>query len=456
MQAYTFQKIFDEASFQKLIDSLSASLQVHISICYDVADLTKDDIKITLGKETAAGLVVKELRDVSGQPLSAQLQNIKNTLILLAQQLSQLGYNNLYLKSLVNSLEDQEILHQKEREVLEALAEKDSLTGLYNYRKFEDIMKQYSQKKDMSICIISADTNFLKLTNDTFGHDWGDVMLKKIADILQKLAKTDWLVARCGGDEFRVLLPNARLMSAMDYCRRVFRNCKLEKSLPFPLSVALGAAEWDSERETLQECFARADEKMYQCKAALKQEQHFPDFILERLFDRQILIEDVLNYSVKLSQEFARSLNLPEEQVKKVGLAARYEDIGLAQLPESFMIRGQSQTPEERLLLEGHVKRGYDMARQFEELYQIADIILCCHESWAGNSYPRHLKGYQIPLEARILRIINNYSYWVVPTPFGTNLTKEEARKRLISQSGIMYDPELVSKFIKFIDEKGY
>lgn len=456
MQSSMFETIFDEASLQELLNALSVSLHVHIRLCLDITSLTEEDIKIVLGDSLVAGLVVEELRAASGQPLSQRLQTAKTTLSLLAGQLSKLGYNNFYLKSLVNSLENLELLHQQEREVLETLAEKDSLTGLYNRRKFEDVMEQYSKQTDCPICIISADANFLKMTNDIFGHEAGDKLLKKIADIMQKLSKKEWLVARCGGDEFRVLLPNTKLLSAMDYCRRVTRNCKDEKSLALPLSLALGAAEWNSGSETLQECFTRADEEMYQNKIALKQEQHLLDYILERLYDRQILIEDVIHQSMKLSQEFAESLGLSPEQIHKLVLVAHYGDIGMAQLPEYFMIRGQSRTEEERKLLENHVKRGYEMARQFEEIYQIADILLCCHENWAGNGYPRRLKGYQIPLEARIIRIVDNYCYWTVPTPFGSNLSKEEARKRLVSQSGLMYDPDLMSKFIKFIDKANY
>lgn len=456
MQTSMFENIFDEASLQELLNALSISLQVHISLCLDITSLTEDDIKIVLGDSLVAGLVVEEFHAASGQPLSERLLTAKTTLSLLAGQLSKLGYNNLYLRSLVNSLENLELLHQQEREVLENLAEKDSLTGLYNRRKFEDIMSQYSKQTDCPICIISADANYLKMTNDIFGHEAGDKLLKKIADIMQKLSKKEWLVARCGGDEFRVFLPNTKLLSAMDYCRRVTRNCNDEKSLALPLSLAMGAAEWNSGSETLQECFARADEEMYQNKIAIKQEQHLLDYILERLYDRQILIEDVVRQSMKLSEAFAQSLGLSPEQVHKLVLVAHYEDIGMAQLPEYFMIRGQSRSEEERKLLENHVKRGYEMARQFEEIYQIADILLCCHENWGGNSYPRNLKGYQIPLEARIIRIVDNYCYWTVPTPFGSNLTKDEARKRLISQSGVMYDPDLVSKFIKFIDKTNY
>lgn len=456
MNSCTFQEIFDESALLELTSALSVSLQADICLCRDIASLTEDDIKISLGGTTVAGFTIGTSSEVSTQLSPERLQCIRTTLCLLAEQLSQLGYNNLYLKSLVNSLEGQKVLHQKERLILEELAERDALTGLYNRRKFEEAMEQYSVRTDLKICIISADTNFLKLTNDIFGHESGDIMLTKIASIMNKLARKGWVVARCGGDEFRVLLPDTKLISAMDYCRRVTHNCQSEHGYAFPLSVALGVAEWQSDKESLQECFNRADEKMYQNKTELKREMHLPDYILESLFDRQILNKEIVDYTVKTAEEFSRHIGLSEKQVQRIILTARYEDIGMAQLPECFMIRGQSKTPEETEILQGHVTRGYDMARQFEELYQIADIILCCHENWAGNSYPRQLKGYQIPLEARIVRIVNNYCYWVVPTTFGTSLSMEDARRRLVKFSGDMYDPDLVEKFLQFIDQYGY
>lgn len=455
MKACTFQDIFDENVLQKLTDALSVSLKADIRLCRDISALTDGDIKIMLGEAPVAGFTVTDSQDAP--PLSPErLDEVRAALTLLAAQLSQLGYQALYLKSLVNSLEDQEALHRKERSLLKDMAEKDYLTGLFNHRKFEEAMGQYSTRTDLSICIISGDANFLKLTNDIFGHESGDIMLKKIAGIMSKLARQGWIVARCGGDEFRVLLPDTKLISAMDYCRRVSHTCKNEHGYAFPLSVALGVAEWQSDKETLQECFSRADDKMYQNKTELKKDLHYPDYILERLFDRQILNEDILKFSVQVASDFSRYLELPEGQVQKICLAARYEDIGMAQLPDCFMIRGQSRTPEEQQMLQGHVTRGYDMARQFDELYQIADIILSCHENWTGNSYPRKLCGKQIPLEARIIRLVNNYCYWVVPTAFGTSLSKDAARERLVRYSGDMYDPELVEKFIPFADKYGY
>lgn len=535
MDTYTFHDIFDIDALQELIDSLSATLHIGISIrgpqgeqftkesgCYFCQEFIKksplgktrceqSDLALCAYKEHSphicrcksaglidaginimvedvhvASLLVGQVRlaedeltteDYRGIARSleldeeeylahihsiplitrSQFDNILSTMSLLAEQFSQLGQNNLYLKSVIDSLENQEQVHQKERDILEQLAEKDSMTGLYNRRKFEEALAHYTTQEDTGkICLISADANHLKLMNDIFGHDIGDQMLQNIAKIMTNLARRDWLVARCGGDEFRVILPDASLLTAKDYCKRVTFNCGEDNSLPLPLSIALGAAEWNRDSETLQDCFNRADEIMYQNKAAIKKEQHLPDFIMERLYNRWIISKNVVEHSCKVTYDFAIFLGLPEKQAQAAALASRYQDIGMAKLPEYATLRGQSKTEEELLLTQSHVTHGYNIARQFEELYKVADIILSSHENWDGNSYPKKLTGYQIPLESRILRITYNYAYWTTPTTKGTNCTKEEAKKKLIDFSGVMYDPDLIAKFVKFIDTQDY
>ena len=386
----------------------------------------------------------------------ARFDLILNALTLLTEQLSQLGRKNLYLKSIIASLESQEVIHQQEKELLAKLAETDSMTGVYNHRKFNEVFSQYASHKNEQVCLVSADVNYLKLMNDVFGHEAGDRMLKNIAGIMANLTKKEWLVARCGGDEFRVIMPDTSLDTARDYCHHVARRCQEDSSLAFPLSVALGAAEWNSEHETLFDCFTRADEEMYRNKTLLKQKTHIPDLMMERLYNRQILNRDMVELGAKITYDFALFLGFTKEHASEISLAAHYQDIGMAKLPEYFAVKGQNKTKEEKLQIQAHVTHGYQIARQFEELYNIAGTILSSHENWDGNSYPKGLKGHQIPLEARILRITNNYAYWTIPTRAGTNHTKTESKERLVRFSGIMYDPELVSKFLKFIDEQEY
>lgn len=532
MNTYTFHDIFDADSLQKLMDSLSVTLQVGLRIrglqgepftqdsdyctfCRDVikksplgcarcdqsvlslcsyknpspyichckaAGLTDAGINIMVDDVHMANMIVGQVRLVENDyseddyrkiarslkldeeeylnsiyaipPIThARFENILDTLSLLAEHLSQLGRKNLYLKSIIRSLENQNLLQRKEKDLLETLAEKDSMTGLYNRRKFEEVVSQYSSQKEKHICMISADANFLKLTNDIFGHEAGDMLLKNVANIMSTLTKKGWIVARCGGDEFRVLLPDTRLETAMDYCRRVARNCSKDKTLSLPLSVALGAAEWDSETETLTECFSRADAKMYQNKMALKHVLHIPDYIMNRLYDKQILDKETVEFTAKMAREFALYLGLSNSYAQEISLAAHYQDIGMAKLPESYVIRGQSMNEDETSQMNAHVTHGYSMARQFEELYKIADTILSSHENWDGSGYPNGMKGYQIPIAARIIRITSCYTAWTIPTITGNFYSEEIARKKLIECSGSTCDPELVTKFLRFLQE---
>lgn len=379
---------------------------------------------------------------------------ILDMISLLVRQFAQLGYANLRLRTAVSSLEDQEILHQHEKVLLETLAERDSMTKLYNQRKFEETVSVYSEQTGRQICMVSADANFLKLTNDIFGHESGDLLIKAIAKILNDLAKDDWLVTRCGGDEFRVILPDTSLETALDYCRRVARNCRHDKSLTLPLSVALGAAEWDSRQETLLDCFSRADAKMYQNKTALKHELRIPNFIMERLYDRQILDRAVVSLTTQFTYEFALYMGFAKDHAKEISVAAHYQDIGKAKLPESLVIRGQSRTEAEQTQIRMHVTHGYTMARQFDELYKIADIIHCSHEDWDGRGYPSGVKGSAIPIEARIIRITNDYTCRTHPTITGGYYTEAEAKQKLVDGSGSIYDADLVSKFLTFLQER--
>ena len=201
-------------------------------------------------RETARSLGLEEelyLKKIQEMPVKTRdkFNNILEALSIIADQLSLLGYNNLHQKQRIGSLESKESM-------LQALAEKDALTGLWNRRKFEASWSVYEKKKDkMRISIVSGDANNLKLMNDIFGHEAGDKMLYYIANKMKTLARDEWIVARCGGDEFHVLMQDVTLKMAMNYCDRVSNSCKNDKRLNLPLSIAFGVAEWDRKSETL-------------------------------------------------------------------------------------------------------------------------------------------------------------------------------------------------------------
>ena len=391
-------------------------------------------------------LYLRRLREV---PLKTRekFEHIVNAVTIVADQLSVLGYNNLYQKHKIGMLERKESM-------LQNLAEKDALTGLLNRHKFEESMEQYENRKDIKINLVSGDANNLKLMNDIFGHEAGDKMLYSIAEKMKSMASDEWIVARCGGDEFRVLIPDSTLKMAKVYCKRVSNSCKNDRRLDLPLSIAFGVAEWDSGSETLQECFARADNLMYENKKRMKQQVNLLDYILDRLYDRCLLYRENIEAETELAYDFARHLGFNEEGAARVRAAAKYQDIGMIKLPENFVMKGPSRTPEENMAIQAHVTNGYNILLQFENTHDIAEFILYAHENWDGNSYPKGLKGQTIPLESRIIRMINNYCNWTVRNTKKVNVDKETAVRKLRDRAGVMFDPDMVEWFISYLDER--
>ncbi|MGN7479020.1 GGDEF domain-containing protein [Solibacillus silvestris] len=150
------------------------------------------------------------------------------------------------------------------------LSERDPLTGTYNRRTVE----QYFQKaakicdiKKQTLGIIMLDLNNFKEINDEYGHHKGDELLIQIASALNKYVTKNDLVARWGGDEFIILVPNIEEEFAIDYVQKLQRAITLQSSESFSnVEASVGYAIYPQQGSSFQKLVQKADAYMYKEK----------------------------------------------------------------------------------------------------------------------------------------------------------------------------------------------
>ncbi len=148
----------------------------------------------------------------------------------------------------------------------------DELTGLYNRAFFDTEVDRFALGRHFPLSIIVADVDDLKSVNDSQGHAMGDKLIQSAANVLNQSLRSDDILARIGGDEFAVLLPDTSETTAASIIERIKKNIGIfnETCNDFSLSLSLGAAI--AERgESLSKVFEYADEAMYREKASQKE-----------------------------------------------------------------------------------------------------------------------------------------------------------------------------------------
>lgn len=153
---------------------------------------------------------------------------------------------------------------------MEELSFRDPLTGLYNRTYLEARAKPALKRARLPITVVMADCNYLKKTNDTYGHEYGDLLLKRTARIIRSALPAGCTALRLGGDEFMILCEGCDAQQAEALVENIQSRFAKESDDRIPLSAAFGAhTTWTGEF-LFAEAYRCADRAMYENKRKMQ------------------------------------------------------------------------------------------------------------------------------------------------------------------------------------------
>lgn len=331
----------------------------------------------------------------------------------------------------------------------------DHLTGLYNRRYYDKMVEKYKDASYNPLALMMIDIDGLKLTNDAFGHKAGDVMLRKVGDVLNQLSRNGDIVARVGGDEFIFLSPKTDLLKADAIAMNIRTALAIESEDYGLLSVSIGLGHRMDGSDDLDAIYKCAEDEMYRRKLYESKSMRSKtiEIIKNTLFEK-IPSEMVHSKRVgAICEAMARKMDLDADSVKSIKISGLMHDIGKIGISETILNKTASLDHEERSEIERHPEIGYRILLSVPQFSEIAECILAHHERWDGKGYPRGLQGEDIPLHARIIALADSFEAMRSDRPYRKAMSLEKAVKEIGDCAGSQFDPALAQLFIASIAE---
>ena len=382
-----------------------------------------------------------------------EFSNVANLIFIITSQFSKLAVHNIQLR---NELNQRTILEEelhKEHIRLSYSSTHDVLTNVFNRTYFDEKIKELESTSTIPISIIVGDVNNLKITNDVFGHKHGDILLISICNIMKECAKENYIICRCGGDEFYIILPGAGYNEAKEFCRKVKNKCIDDTTNVITPSISFGIDTKTSKKKPLSSVLRTADALMYKNKQADKIASNILIDIQRILYNKGYLSEELVERTLILSNSFGIYLRFDDDMLKDLNLLTELQDLGMIVVPENIFFKNAPLTDEEYDIIKSHPAISYRLAKLYDNTYSVAKDVQHCHENYDGTGYPGKLAGQNIPYLSRIMAIINGYVAMVSPRPYGRELSHCEALEEIAANRGTQFDPDLSNKFIDFMQD---
>ncbi len=160
--------------------------------------------------------------------------------------------------------------------------------------------------------------------------------------------------------------------------------------------------------------------------------------------------------SANLACAIAKEMGLDKEIIEGIRMAGIIHDIGKISVPAEILTKPSKLTDIEFLLVKEHAQSGYEMLKDVESPWPLAQIVYQHHERMDGSGYPRKLKGEEIILEARILSVADVVEAMASHRPYRASLGIEAALAEIEKNRGILYDSVVADACLRLFQENGY
>ena len=158
----------------------------------------------------------------------------------------------------------------------------------------------------------------------------------------------------------------------------------------------------------------------------------------------------------QLACALAREMGLPEEQVDGIRITGVVHDIGKIAVPGDILSKPGRLSTEELNIVKTHPQVAYDVLRNLEFPWPVAETVLQHHERLDGSGYPNGISGGDIILEARILCVADVVESMISHRPYRPALGVERALREIVRNKGVLYDPDVADACSRLSSNGGF
>ena len=389
----------------------------------------------------------------------------------------------------------------------------DGLTGIKTRRFFWEALSSEWKRGSRSgrpFSVVLVDLDKFKEVNDSLGHLEGDLVLARVGRLLEQKCRQSNVVARYGGDEFIILMPETGIEQAQVLAERLRLWLATDPMLEeHHITGSFGVASFPVHGFSMEDLIRVADAGMYVSKHAggnqvstsdafgegsavqrqlvsgyiegfLQREHNGPEHLeelvttLRKLFgrenggDHRAMKEAVeaLTRAAELREHnasghgeqcghyagmIARGLNLSPEEVDEATFAGRVHDLGKLFIPDRVLNKPGTLSEDELAIIKSHPRVGAEVLRALPEKERAAQAVESHHEAFDGSGYPLGLKGENIPLFGRIVAVADAYINMTSDRSFAPPKTDEQALAELGKLSGTRFDGMIVRLFARLL-----